>query len=235
MKKRLLFFTVAAFAGVVLIALLGVYLTFSILASSDSSGLTAPVPWKAQPEKATAQNSEGIFSIRAAVASPQKMVFFYAVKAQQGNLVSASFLPDENLRNSLATYNIPVVSTIQELGKLGDYNVGFIQSGWTPQPNQAFNLQVKDSAGNTWVTTPLVETAEPYSFEGSDYITIENYNAVPIDVMWDVISATSLGKISVKGPGSSATLLISLNSSMNISTLDKTEYDALYAKAIKPK
>lgn len=230
MTKKFVFF---ALAMVVVLAILGIYFFKPFFTSDSSFGRPAPIILREQPEQANVQTSEGSFSVRAIVATPQKITFFYAVKASQGSVASASFLPDVNLKNSLTEYKIPIVNTVQGLGKLGDYEVGLIQSDWTHQPGQTFTLQTKDAVGNTWVTTPLIETKDTSDVHGTTFITLPSKNAAPIEVQWGVMGPTSIGKILVEGQDSNPILFISMDTSMNISMITEIEYNSIYAKSIK--
>jgi|GEM_PF-2140892 len=223
------------FTALVALSIIVALIVLSNNTLPSQAGRPAPFIWKDQPELATAQNSEGSFSIRVMMIKPQKMLWFYAMKSAYNDIPDVTAIALNKL-SGIKSDKQPTVDKTQELGKLGDFRVGVIHLSYTSQVGQVISVQVAPFAGakQKWEVSPVVQVNEieqPYT-----WIIPFFDKATIVGTADSSIGDTNYFRFQLAGQSESPgnTLFLNIGPQMAVLPLSQAQYRAAVPKMASP-
>lgn len=123
-----------------------------------------PIPiWLTQSDKSSIRGVNSIFSIKAALVSPQEILFFYVMQSPLGDMPTYAGVQSTDFTKA------------DTLGKIGEFNIGVISVPWSDQPGQELTLQVAlPGESKSALIAPLKQIGPSSKKPGVDFLPISS-------------------------------------------------------------
>lgn len=129
-----------------------------------------PFAWELQTEHVHFQHTNGSFCLKYIVIRPKDMGFFYAFHSSLAKhpyaLVTSYF---ENTSECHEQKPLSLVTRLESLGSLGEYDIGIVHIAWVDRPGQVMRLQIFPSQDGLLLgeLTPLRQLHYP-TYQGGE-------------------------------------------------------------------